>query len=110
MSRVYKPDSWVVVKITTKETNETIYKIFAGWYGGYTSGDSWKLSSTVQSVVSGDTGYEVSNSSGSLYILHPKLSRLSGYCQSVLDGFLALSGETAIVEISSMEEVLANVK
>ncbi len=29
----YKPDRWVVLKITNGE--KVIYKVMGGWYGGY---------------------------------------------------------------------------
>ena len=42
------PDSWVVLKITA-ETG-VIYKVLAGWSGGYLDGDSWRLNSGINIV------------------------------------------------------------
>ena len=39
MNNDYYPDNWVVLKIDTKDY--VIYKILAGWGGGYTQGESW---------------------------------------------------------------------
>lgn len=39
----YKPDRWVILKFTYSE--ETVYKILAGWGGGYLDGPSWRLNS-----------------------------------------------------------------
>ena len=41
---IYRPDEWVMLKIFSEKWG-TIYKVFAGWQGGYATGDSWKLSS-----------------------------------------------------------------
>ena len=69
---VYVPDTWVIVKITHKE-EAPIYKILAGWYGGFAGSNSWKLSSGITSVeVDPDfpeqTHYH--QSSGSTYVCH----------------------------------------
>ncbi|MFZ3515924.1 hypothetical protein LC147_22810 [Vibrio harveyi] len=42
--RIYKPDGWVCLKITNN-THSPIYRIFGSWGGGFTSSDSWRLSS-----------------------------------------------------------------
>ena len=42
-----KPERWVVVDITVD--GESTKKVFAGWYGGYLDGDSWKLNSGIAS-------------------------------------------------------------
>ena len=39
------PDNWVVVKV-----GEGIYKVLAGWSGGYLTSDSWKLNSGISEV------------------------------------------------------------
>jgi hypothetical protein len=67
----YRPDSWVVLKLTNK--GETCYKVLGGWAGGYTQGSSWRLNSGITKAE-----YDVSNdawrfygSSGSVYVVNP---------------------------------------
>lgn len=63
----YTPDVWVIVKITPTD-EAPIYKVLAGWYGGYLNGDSWKLNSGItkysvkgkHAVFTGDSGSEYS--------------------------------------------------
>lgn len=62
----YTPDRWVIVKIQ-KEGQEPYYRVFAGWYGGFTQGDSWKLSSGIEKSVDCGDYYEFHNHSGSIY-------------------------------------------
>lgn len=45
----YVPDVWVIVKITVAD-EAPIYKILAGWYGGFAGSNSWKLSSGIASI------------------------------------------------------------
>ena len=42
----YKPDNWVVIKIKGDDPH---YRVLAGWSGGYTTGDSWKMNSGIVS-------------------------------------------------------------
>jgi hypothetical protein len=100
----YRPDEWVMIKIVSKEYG-TIYKIFAGWQGGYASGDSWKLSSGCLSVkkevvkkMSGSYEQLVCpQSSGSTYYTHyiakgndfeRSYYGVAGWRYSVLSGIL----------------------
>lgn len=40
----YYPDNWVVIKLPDH------YRILAGWSGGYTTGDSWRINSGITKV------------------------------------------------------------
>lgn len=62
---VYNPEEWVLLKVTYKE-GDVSYRVFAGWTGGYLSGDSWKLSSGTVSI----TKETVQKMSGSYEQLH----------------------------------------
>lgn len=60
----YTPDSWVILKINGKNPH---YRVLAGWSGGYTSGDSWRLNSGItRHEFDGDYWYFY-GSSGSCY-------------------------------------------
>ena len=59
----YTPDRWQVVLLKNK--TESIKKVFAGWYGGYASGDSWKLSSGIIGTNQSYSGLLQTSTSGS---------------------------------------------
>jgi hypothetical protein len=42
--RIYRPDGWVILKFTP-ENEESFYRIFGTWRGGFVNGDTWRLSS-----------------------------------------------------------------
>lgn len=66
MNNNYYPDNWVVLKLTSEQYG-TVYKILAGWSGGYLDGDSWRLNSgIVRHEFDGDYWYFY-GSSGSCY-------------------------------------------
>jgi hypothetical protein len=81
----YKPDKWIVVEINHQ--GDKIQKVFGNWYGGYTGGDSWKLSSGITETVEFDDRYEYTNISGSIYICYKRCEGTSGYGASVLAKF-----------------------
>lgn len=73
----YEPDNWVVLKIINGD--ETFYKVFGGWSGGYLDGDSWRLNSGIiafedQSPLYGFYGY-----SGSVYWCHKSNYGIRGF-------------------------------
>lgn len=70
----YYPDNWVVLKITSDY--KTLYKVLAGWSGGYTTGDSWRMNSGVTRVEISDNSWRFYGSSGSCYVCHKEQYRL----------------------------------
>lgn len=93
MSRTYTPDSWYLVKIVSEE-HGVIYKVLASWYGGFTQGDSWKLSSGIESVsveppneVTSSAVYTMPQSSGSTYVLYAGAEHMSGIMGGVWHNF-----------------------
>lgn len=82
----YCPDYWKVVKI--EYNGDTIYKLLCHWVGGYLDGDAWRLNSGITKVVVNKDGdYEFYGYSGSVYVCRPNSERVSGYMESLLDGF-----------------------
>ena len=71
----YNPDNWVVLKITNEQ--ETIYKVLAGWCGGYLSGDSWRMNSGITGAEKQAYLYGFYGSSGSVYWCHEGTYRLT---------------------------------
>jgi hypothetical protein len=87
----YTPDRWVVVKITTDK--ETLYKVFASWYGGYAGSDSWKMNSGIVKVESTDETrfwnyYVFHGYSGSVYRCYKNCYGINGYGATVLQNFI----------------------
>ena len=82
----YTPDRWVIVKIQSVG-KEAYYRVLAGWYGGLTQGDSWKLSSGIEKAIDHGTHYEMPQSSGSVYICHKGAHGMSMYTSSIFAGF-----------------------
>lgn len=61
----YNPDNWVVIKI--KGDDHPHYRVLAGWSGGYTTGDSWRMNSGITKVTEDDISYHFYGFSGSIY-------------------------------------------
>lgn len=71
----YFPDSWVVLKMNTGK--ETVYKVLAGWAGGFTNGDSWRMNSGISFVTKVKDHFNFYGSSGSCYECHKDSYRLT---------------------------------
>ena len=72
----YTPDNWVVLKIES-ESKGLIYKVLAGWSGGYLQGDSWRLNSGISRVEYDHTLVLFHGASGSVYECHKDTYRLT---------------------------------
>jgi hypothetical protein len=114
----YHPDLWVIVELTSKKG--THHRVLASWYGGYTSGNSWKFSSGIEGVEIESTPegnfYSMPQTSGSTYVCHENNYGMSGYTTNVFasyqkeadesDGELALkllTEEEAKAYLASLE-------
>ena len=62
-----KPENWVILKI---EGNETYYRVFGGWRGGYLDGDRWQLNSGIVGIEEDEDYYYFEGHSGSCYQCH----------------------------------------
>ena len=71
----YTPDNWVVLKLQNE--GGTLYKVLAGWSGGYTTGDSWRINSGIVRVEEKPKHWEFYGLSGSVYKCHRKGYRLT---------------------------------
>lgn len=63
----YTPDNWVILKIKGDEPH---YRVLAGWSGGYTTGDSWRMNSGITSLEEAKNHFDFKGSSGSIYKCH----------------------------------------
>ena len=111
MSEVYTPDVWVIVKFSGKDVNdgEPLYKVLAGWYGGFTNGDSWKLNSGITRIVIHEKHYSIEGYSGSVYECHKESERMSGIMGSTYQHFVGQakdSEEDIVIEIVPIESIL----
>lgn len=84
----YTPDRWVIIKIENVE-HGSHFRVFAGWYGGYTSGDSWKMSSGIEKSIEFEDYYDIYNTSGSIYKCYKNESvkGMSAYMSSVFSSY-----------------------
>ena len=101
----YRPDRWIVLEFTYKET--VVQKVFAGWYGGFADGDSWKLNSGITVIRLDDGLYEFDGYSGSTYICHENCHGMSGYMAQILAGWRTARPELQIKEID-LEDIVAS--
>ena len=85
----YTPDYWQIIKITSTE-GEVLYKVFASWVGGYTTGDSWRMNSGITEVKFKGDYLLFKGHSGSVYkvVNKERAYRTSMYTQSVLESMM----------------------
>lgn len=101
MQREYHPDDWAIIRIQGPEMERPVFRVAAGWAGGYTQGRSWKLSSTVEDVTFSDKGAVFQNSSGSFYHCAVHREGLDWYTASVVKSYQ----EEAYVENIGFEQI-----
>lgn len=83
---VYTPDRWVVVGLVGPR-GDKILKVFAGYYGGFSYGDSWNLSSGITNTARTEGRYKFVNKSGSVYVCDEASYGMSAYMQQVYASF-----------------------
>lgn len=76
------PDKWLIIKCS-----ENLYKVFATFYSGYGSGDSWKINSGIVRVEESDDMYYFFGFSGSCYHCKKNDYGSSEYGYSVIDSY-----------------------
>lgn len=80
----YYPDKFSILKITSPTLGILIYKVLGGWNGSFTTGESWRLNSGIESVKVQQTPeyleYEFYGYSGSVY-----------NCADITEGFTSMS-------------------
>lgn len=97
----YVPDKWVIIKT---DVDGLHYRVLASWYGGYTSSDSWRMSSGITSIVETETDYEITNESGSVYYCKKIRLGMSGHTLTVFDNYKNIYKDN-IFEIVSTYDV-----
>jgi hypothetical protein len=99
----YTPDRWIVLQINNG--TEVINKVFAGWYGGYLDGESWKLNSGNVKEEEFDDRWEFTGYSGSVYICYKSAFGMSAYMDGILAGWLNAITEPASIKILESYDV-----
>ena len=94
---MYTPDRWMVVKLESPQN--THYRVFATWKGGYTSGDSWRLNSGISSVTEDKTHYYFNGQSGSVYKCHKEMYGTIVYGQSVMADIIERHKENVSITV-----------
>lgn len=100
----YTPDCWVIVKVSLKGGTPH-YRVLASWFGGFTWGDSWKLSSGIEDIIDEGEILVMPQTSGSVYRLWKTSERLSGVSTGVFNNFAKQLKEGEIFEIVDIGEV-----
>lgn len=101
----YTPDKWCLVEINHNDT--TLYKVFGSWYGGYTTGDSWRLNSGILDIESDQDYYIFKGYSSSEYICHKNGYGSNLYGSGVLSSLVEKYGDKLrVMEEAELPNVL----
>ena len=108
---VYEPHAWVIAKIR-REDEEPEYRVLAGWYGGYLTGDSWRINSGIVRIVREGDFYAFYGESGSCYRCHKGTYKMSSMTASAFEmlskatpGMSVLDERAAHLELLSKAEL-----
>ena len=63
---IYEPDNWVIVEIE-QDNGQPFHKVLGGWSGGYLDGNTWRMNSGIDRVVTDEDHYDIHGYSGSVY-------------------------------------------
>ena len=97
----YTPDRWVILEMTFD--GQTIRKVFGGWYGGYTSGDSWRTNSGIENIIDQGEYYDIIGYSGSTYKCIKVHEGMSFYMGGLLNNWNQQAKEEGIAEIKVID-------
>lgn len=99
-----RPDQWVVIKIE-REGEETHYKIFASWLGGYLDGDSWRINSGITRVEEEGDYFKFYGASGSCYeCAKPTYGTGTSYTSGILNDLIKRAKEVNSIITTLPEE------
>ena len=97
----YVPDKWVILKVKGKE--ETLYKVFACWYGGYGGSDSWQMNSGIKAISESKDYWLFEGFSGSVYKCFKQNYGMHTYGSGILNDIINKSEEVEVDVIVMLE-------
>jgi len=106
---MYTPDNWVILRIAVEE--KILYKILAGWSGGYLEGDHWRLNSGIERVEEEDDADYIlfHGHSGSVYNCHKQREQLRMNCAYVVNELqAAFPNKVGVISYSDFLEEWEN--
>lgn len=103
----YTPDKWKIIKLSPPD-DETFYKVFGMWSGGYLDGDSWRMNSGIKSVYKDGEYFVVMGYSGSAYRCHKQTEGTNAYGAAVLSGLLERDGVELVADGATFLQELSD--
>ena len=100
MRSLYEPDNWIILEV--EHEGNTFHKVLAGWGGGYLDGDTWRLNSGIERIVTTEHHYEIHGYSGSVY----KVGKGSEIIRFNISGVLEELMSSGIVKVVKIEDIL----
>ncbi|MCK4500774.1 hypothetical protein KAU11_09765, partial [Candidatus Babeliales bacterium] len=88
------PDKWIVLKISNGE--DVMYKVLTQTYGGYASGDGWRLNSGVSSIEENRGEIMFHGYSGSIYYCKQSNYGTGGLSSSILESLKRRAQEQSV--------------
>lgn len=105
MSSLYTPHTWAILRV--KSATDDFERVFAGWYGGFARGDSWKMNSGIVRIEETELSYDIHGVTGSVYTCLKGAEKMSAYQMSVLASYQENTkgrAEITVVEIKDLLE------
>lgn len=95
---MYSPNKWVVVKIEV-DNKFPVYKVVAGFAGGYLYGDSWKLNSGIVKVEEDKDSFYFHGYSGSVYRCFKESYGINMIMQEPIQRLESINSDKVKIEI-----------
>lgn len=94
------PDKWAILEI--EQNGKRHLKVLATWYGGYLSGDSWKLSSSILTQVLEDDYWYFYTASENCYRCHKEAYGMGAYTEQVFNAWVKQAPADVSLKILEM--------
>lgn len=104
----YIPDVWVIVEIAgNKVVDSPYHRVLAGWSGGYTGSDVWKMNSGITRIVEHENHYSIYGTTGSVYQCNKGCERFNSYTSSIFASFTEQNSEDIAMTHLNMRDILS---
>jgi hypothetical protein len=108
-SKVYSPDKWVMIEITSKE-HGVVRKILGSWYGGFAGSNSWQLSSGNLFSIEHKDHWEFPQASGSTYMCSKHAEGMSMHTMGVFNKWKSESNDDySVIIVTDYSKEIKNV-